>query len=279
DYLEFLSKGLGEDDSINELKTEGFIRLGDYVDLPFLYVDGYQGLYDDPDYEFLGKIDESTNPDLGIDSYSGQVIGWLLRIMVVGRNSFNPGAGNSEYKGGVEEAMPHLVMQFQNSPVKRPIYGKKESMAYAGSDMRKYLVKVSSPEVLEEGNFTKGLIAAGVPMDTDIIWAPNREISNTAQTDVDKIKDKLWIPTEWEMFGFGLLSNTTLENKYNQAVLEYYLGAREIKKYNKSGGDANCWNASPVAGDSSHGGRLFNNSFTSSWVNLPDGVTPAFCVK
>ncbi|MDR2865378.1 MAG: hypothetical protein LBV68_07210 [Spirochaetaceae bacterium] len=178
--------------------------------------------------------------------------------------------------------MPHLVMQFQNSPVRRPMYRGSGPMAYAESDMRKYLVKVSDPEdpkYPDEGNFTEGLILAGVPMGKDIIWAPNREISNTAQDGVDPIKDKLWIATEWEIWGFGLRSNHTLENQTNQAFLEYYLEAREIKKYNKSPSNASYWAASPVVNNSSACCILFNNNSTSTAVGSTGDVVPAFCVK
>jgi hypothetical protein len=271
DYLEFLRTEVGED-AINELKVENFIRLGDYVDLPFLTVDGYQGA---DDTEPLGVINEEKN------IYLGDNKGWLLRIIVVGRNSFNPGAaGNRYYKGGVEEAMPHLVMQFQNLPVKRGMSGTGP-MAYKGSDMRKYLVKVSDPEVLEEGNFTKGLIMAGVPMADDIIWAPNREISNTAQDGVDPIKDKLWIATEWELFGVGIMSNHTLENQYNQTFLEYYLQEGSKVKYPQTS-PADYWTASPVAGDTSYFLVMINGTTLREFYlnsNTSGGVAPAFCVK
>jgi hypothetical protein len=247
------------------------------VDLPFLYVDGYQGLYDDPDYEFLGKIDESTNTDLG-------EYGRLLRIMVVGRNSFNPGAGNSYYKGGVEEAMPHLVMQFQNTPVTRVMLtaGGTVPMAYAGSSMRRYLVKVSDPEdpkYPDEGNFTKGLMDVGVPMDDDIIWAPNRAISNTEQDGVDPIKDKLWITTEWELWGVGIRSNHTLENQTNQAFLEYYQKGSKMK-YLRTGSYTDTWVASPVAGDSKHCCALYSGK-TPNQMPLDShcAIAPAFCVR
>jgi hypothetical protein len=275
DYLEFLRTEVGED-AINELKAENFIRLGDYVDLPFLYVDGYQGA---EDTEPLGVINETDNIDFGEK-------GRLLRIIVVGRNSFNPGAGNSYYKGGVEDAMPHLVMQFQNIPVWRVLHHGSGPISYADSDMRKYLVKVSDPEVLEEGNFTEGLILAGVPMDTDIIWAPNRELNNTLQTAVDEIKDKLWLATEWEMFGVGIMLNHTLENQKNQAFLEYYLeegnkvkyAKRETSPYYKT---TDYWEVSPNAAlGSSYFPSLLNGTFIRAIsINLDNGVAPAFCVR
>jgi hypothetical protein len=244
----------------------------------------YKGGRDDT-YTYLGKIEEAENIDLGTDKYTGKVIGGLLRIMVAGRNSFNPGAGNSYYKGGVDKAMPHLVMQFQNTPVVRSMYRGSGAMAYKDSDMRKYLVKVSDPEVLEEGNFTKGLILAGVPMNEDIIWAPNREISNTAQTAVDEIKDRLWIATESEMLGVGEKSNKTLEDKYNQAFLEYYREVGNSIKYKKEAtspyyGTVDWWVASPAAGDSKNCCILINGVFSRPYaLNTNGGIAPAFCVK
>jgi hypothetical protein len=174
-------------------------------------------------------------------------------------------------------------MQFQNLPVRRMIDGGGGPMAYADSTMRKYLVKVSSsPEDAEaEGNFTKGLILAGVPMDTDIIWAPNREISNTAQDAVDTIKDNLWIATEREMWGVGMYSNMTLENRSNQAFLEYYLERGTMLKYvptNTSGFDA--WLASPAAGDSKKCCTLLSSANPEAReLTSSGGIAPAFCVK
>jgi hypothetical protein len=143
-------------------------------------------------------------------------------------------------------------------------------------------VKVSSsPEDAEaEGNFTKGLIAAGVPMDTDIIWAPNRAISNTAQTDVDEIKDKLWITTEWELKGVGRKSNRDLETKYNQAFLEYYKGSTVKSMKPGVGSLSDYWEASPAENDSKQCCLLFNGVSSNVYpLNSSPGVVPAFCVR
>ncbi|MDR2864116.1 MAG: hypothetical protein LBV68_00715 [Spirochaetaceae bacterium] len=240
-----------------DLLKNGKIKLGDYVDLAGLKVTGTGS---------GGEINETTNTPI-----DGGAHGYLLRIMVVGINSFNPQAnGRTNYAGGVTPAIPHIVMQFQNIPGKRMI--NITATAYEGSAMQTYLT----------GNFTDGLKLAGVPMsDGTIIWGPTREITNTAQNGTDPITDTLWLPTEWEMFNENFESNGTYEKLANQAYLEYYTDPLTRIKYGKGGGTgAEYWEASPYRVSAAGCCNVDGNGIaTFGGLAASIGFAPAFCVK
>jgi hypothetical protein len=193
--------------------------------------------------------------------------------MVVGINSFKP---NGAY-AGVTGAPDHYVFQFQNVPVLRQMHGSKtNSMGYEGSAMKSWLI----------GNFLTGLTSAGVPL--PVLWAPTRYVANKGGSSANgthTITDKLWLPTEWEMFGSNTNSLSALETAANQARLEYYPAgndgsARRIK-YNSSDISNLYWEASPE--------NLLTSSFAIvnyfGYPNISDanasgvGCAPAFCVQ
>jgi hypothetical protein len=142
---------------------------------------------------------------------------------------------------------------------------------YLGTQMRTYLV----------GNFFAGLITAGVP--DDVLWAPTRFVANKGYNEAtcaDTIVDKLWLPTEREMFGERNYSNETYETAENQARLEYYDSDAKRFKYNSD--SSNIWHrlASPSVVytssycDVTNGASAQGNSYNSN-----GGVAPAFCVR
>jgi hypothetical protein len=186
--------------------------------------------------------------------------------MVVGINSFN---AQGLYTGGGTPARPHIVMQFQNLPGKQMI--DPSSQAYGMGVMRTYITV----------NFKNGLEAAGVPMDTDIIWGPKRMLTTTAQTSNMTVTDKLWLPTEREMFNDSINSNDSRETEANQAYLEYYKDNAKRLKYVKAGGSPQWyWTSSPSKTGSSMAcavdtaGKAGGNG-----ASVTGGVAPAFCVQ
>jgi hypothetical protein len=256
------------------------ISLGDYIDLEGgLTVAAYGG---------SGGF--TIKPGTGRDEASQAFIvpftagyrnpgysGVLLRLIVVGINSFNGKNGNDT---------PHVVFQFQNIPVTR---GMGNSAGYSG--IRPYLT----------GNFLTGLKGAGVP--DGVLWAPTRKVAQSAAGDAcDTITDKLWLPTELEMCGWNpdvysytRDSNTSAETETNQAWLEYYVGDNSRFKYQSRfyevstyvegvigyhwGSDY--WVASPASQSSqwqcmvdAYGGPSRYNQAALS----PYGIAPAFCV-
>jgi hypothetical protein len=213
-------------------------------------------------------------------SYNPNYKSVYLRLIVVGINSFNGKNGNSK---------DHVVFQFQNIPVERRMNSSNTNVGgYAASEMRTYLT----------GNFLTGLTSAGVP--DSVLWAPKRvmatEYSGSGTTEIE---DKLWLPTEREMFGNRKYSNNSAETDANQGRLDYYCtqngytGDRSQRtKYNsdnlRSGSGVPAdddglgsfyWEASPdYSGSSSfcnanRGGGAYHYAASDDL-----GVVPAFCV-
>jgi hypothetical protein len=196
--------------------------------------------------------------------------GKLSRLIVVGINSFDAKNGNST---------PHVVFQFQHTPVKRQMNVKDISEGgYAASDMRKYL----------SGPFLAGLIDAGVP--DEVLWPPARMVSIRDKTTEDnndmppaEIQDKLWLPTAWEMTG-SATKNVLDETAANQARLEYYNDDPSRVKYDTSGAKQPYWLASTTLKSfngfvsiKTDGTVRADSSAVTSDVAL--GVAPAFCVQ
>jgi hypothetical protein len=251
------------------------IHLGDWIDLDSLTVARYHTGTEAPDN--TNDIDTDTNRENGaIDTANMDVTnGKLLRLIVVGIDSFNGKNGNTT---------PHVVFQFQNLPGYHRMNPTATTVGgYAASEMRTYLTDYFYP----------GLTAAGVP--DAVVWTPSRRVWNgftqaerdanthsSANTTVDTITDKLWLPTVWEMFG----SNSSVlvyENAGNQTWLEYYTDNTSRIKYNSSNVAALYWEASPYS--QSGGGQVFvscgsggHNDIGFS-ANAGFGCAPAFCVK
>jgi hypothetical protein len=234
------------------LAFSSVIKLGDYIDLPSLTIDG------------------TAIDDTEISMGSADAKGHLLRLLVVGRNSFKPGGSYP----GVSNAPEHLVFQFQNLPVTHNMEATATNdSGYAGSAMKAYL----------NSKFLPGLRDAGVP--DSVLWAPTRKVANAGskKTGPDDITDKLWLPTVWEMTGGTQgLSSATFETAANQARLEYYTPTTPTRqiKYIRNNAAGEYWLASPSAqnGDmfcyiTSYGGSAEGNAYD---IN---GVAPAFCVK
>jgi hypothetical protein len=226
------------------------IQLGDWVDLDSLAVNADSAGTPNTNY---GYIFETANTDLGAH-------GKLLRLIVVGKNSFTGINSNNT---------PHVVFQFQNVPGYHRMNPTNTNVGgYAASEMKAYLI----------GNFYTGLTAAGVP--DGVVWEPRRAVWNGyGSTTVDTITDKLWLPTEWEMFDASISS--TYENSGNQAWLEYYTDDLSRIKYNSSNTAVWYREASPMT---PLGGTMFADVHESGFsagfsASAAGGVAPAFCVK
>jgi hypothetical protein len=282
------------------------IRLGDYIDLEGgLTVDRYG-------VEKKFAQDAGSNPlyeeDRGKFSlqYNGNPL--LLRLIVVGINSFRDGGGNSQYQPVAENnGVDHVVFQFQNIPGMHIMNQGTENIAsgigyntggYAASEMRKYLVPVymeDDKQVEGSGNFLTGLVNAGVPK--DVLWGPTRYVSTVGyqnkETDVTTINDLLWLPTRFEMTGESQpavnesLTAMFAENGANQVQLKYYTeGADPASKRTKSkldGSNAIYWlgSASTSKPSPTIGFAAVSDTGNAAIVGAhnPSGVVPAFCVR
>jgi hypothetical protein len=257
------------------------IKLGDWVDLPSLQVVGYPE--DDLDIAGPGPSDPSVGGrygkiDIASNTTWGGNHGELLRLIVVGINSFNEiidvgNATDNEHN----QATPHVVFQFQNFPGTHRMEATNiNTNGYLGSEMRAYLI----------GNFLTGLQNAGVP--DAVLWAPSRRVANkgSGADAADIIADTLWLPTEWEMFGpntgANSYSNATYENSTNQASFAgFYTTPVARTKYKASNQAEYYWLASP---SSSSTGNFCGVNNSGAAYNLGAashvrGITPAFCVK
>jgi hypothetical protein len=234
-------------------KFTDIIQLGDWVDLPSLHVTGYPD-----DIADHGKIAIANNTTW--DGNHGE----LLRLIVVGKNSFNNINGNG--------TTPHVVFQFQNVPgTHRMEETDTNQNGYLGSEMRTYLVD----------KFLTGLINAGVP--DAVLWTPSRRVPNKGEgaTAADTITDKLWLPTNWEMFGAGAegSADPTYETANNQASFADFYSFPLNRKYNALNDEGAYWLASPCFYLTrgfcySSGGSI---AFFGAQTAL--SVAPAFCVR
>jgi hypothetical protein len=169
-------------------------------------------------------------------------------------------------------------MQFKDTPVNRRMeISNTNANGYSGSEMRKYLISYSG----SGGNFSVGLKDAGVPLDNDaIILKPQRYVASKGSgTAVSLIEDKIWLPTEREMFRSRTYSVAACETEANQTWLEYYNSDDRRKK--PSAQYNTYWLASPSASSPAY---FFCAVFSDGRATSPTamnelGVAPAFCVK
>jgi hypothetical protein len=227
------------------LASEGVIQLGDYIDL-------------EGGITVSGGTPSATVANTALAGH-----GTLLRLIVVGINSFN---ASGSYTGNGNGAGAHLVFQFQNLAFTHSmgmggIFG---STGYLGSAMQTYLT----------GAFLTGLTNAGVP--ADILWAPIRYIYCAGPVP---ITDKLWLPTEREMFGTGSNSYDD-ETAANQARLEYYTTNTLRAKYNASNTGGSYWLSSQYDKVSaSYICHVTASGESSGGTDVSSGCAPAFCIK
>jgi hypothetical protein len=259
------------------------IKTGDYIDLARLAVVAYNS---------EGAIFSVKNTSLEGD------YGALLRLIVVGINSFRQGGAgaDSDYAtapaNGVDYTningnIWHLVFQFQNIPGTRRMEASDTTdNGYHGSEMRRYLVPFEDDP--DSGKFLKGLELAGVPK--DVLWAPKRYVTDKGNgaSAAMEVEDLIWLPTSREIYDSSSGSNTTYENKYNQTKLEYYiLNPERLYKYNAAGSTSyQWWLASPYSVDyfcwgprkDIDMGRRTAETPKKGAASATAGVAPAFCV-
>jgi hypothetical protein len=260
-----------------EVVSEGKIKVGDYIDLESLSIQGYPTNIEENGSVTIRANQDITPSSLPFPGYEGK----LLRLIGVGINSFN---ANGAFTGNDNGSDAHIVFQFQNIPVKRTMEATlTNANGYFGSQMRTYLLN----------RFYVGLREAGVPMN-EIVWAPKRYVANKGGgegTTPELIEDKIWLPTEWEMAGTGEYSDPVCETEENQARLEYYTNnseednSKSRAKYNASSIRTNYWLATPSKSNTDAFCEIYyyptsgNSPNAATGANSMGGVAPAFCVK
>jgi hypothetical protein len=260
DWLE----GLADADALADSTA---IALGNYIDLPALAVEGYGT---EPKGAF-----NVFNTDLG------GAKGKLLRLIVIGKNSYSGINGNGETK--------HLVFHFQNFPAGRRMNPNTQDVAgYAESEMRKYLTPVVGDD--DSGKFLAGLVDAGVP--DSVFFAPQRKVSllivsppppmslDADSSSLQSVTDKLFLLTEAEMLG---PRQDHPETSSNQAsFLGYYNSASKCTKYNTNGSGQPYWLATFFT-DNASIWKFCNVNGSGAYGDQDQlanqGIAPAFCVK
>ncbi|GMO27278.1 MAG: hypothetical protein Ta2F_02860 [Termitinemataceae bacterium] len=225
--------------SVNTTEAQSVIKLGDYIDLSPLSV--------------VGDADHTAESDYGYINAKRD-----LRLIVIGINSFNVINGNNT---------PHVVFHFENLPGNHKMNNSNDNTTgYLGSAMREYIVN----------NFLTGLENAGVPK--DVLWSPKRIVASrgdgvpTEQT----VKDDLWLPTVWEMFGEQSSSVASCETASNQVSFTgYYKNDTERIKNGVS-----YWLASPYSGAAPYFCLVRYYGYSYNLIASEAlGCVPAFCVQ
>ncbi|GMO55685.1 MAG: hypothetical protein Ta2G_15050 [Termitinemataceae bacterium] len=255
------------------LETDGFVKVGNYIDLPSLAVDRYNGA---GGFAVTTATDDASNKK--------------LRLLVVGINTYKGKNIPDELTEGVKNNnSPHVMFQFQNIPVVRRNEDPDTNLkGYLGSELRQYLISSTDSDGANRKSFLSSLNAAGVKAEN--MMEVTRKMSNsgidTAENpiDLDTVTDKLFIPTEMEMFG-EMLGASELEEEENQGLFSYYpkddVGNTSRIKY--FGSDARLyWTASPYYledhADSGYGELFMAVSTNGGGIALGylGGVVPAF---
>jgi hypothetical protein len=214
-----------------------------YINLESLTVKGYP----DDDWTYgNGKLENSTTN---------------LTLIVVGINSFK---ANGTYEGGGEGSEdPHLVFQFKDIPVEHRLNTPAVNAKYPDTEASAYLVD----------NFLAGLKGAGVPFEEDWIWAPKRITFGKI------VEDRLWLPTEWEMFDKQYWGPPA-ETASNQGRLGYY--EENVDRQKKKGGESIAYwlGSADFATNGSHYCYVTSDGASKRIrVDTVYGFAPAFCIK
>jgi uncharacterized repeat protein (TIGR02543 family) len=221
---------------VNPAGGLGVIKLGDYVELPSLRVAAYN----------------SNGGGINITSNTGD---GKLRLMVVGINPYYGKNGNT--------VTQHLVFHFKDFPGKgRMNESEINTGGYAASEMRQYLINEYLP----------GLLTAGVP--DSALWAVKRVGANDGvATGTNTIEDKLWLPTERELFGSNSNSNSNYESSANQGRFGYYSSDDSRRKSEIYLGASPSKEAYWWCG--------VENGASTKWIKPADsyGVAPAFAIS
>lgn len=244
------------------------IHIGDYIDLDSLTI-GSATINDAP-------ITANKLPFYG---YKGR----LLRLIVVGINSFKPGATGADGPANNPSAPNHVVFQFQNAPFLHNMNDLVDTDSdgtpdrdtniggYAGSEMKTYLMDDFLP-----------VLKTATGLTDEMLWAPVRKVSHGGfpLTATDTIEDKLWLPTEWEMFGVYRYSTRPYDVVAGQARLEYYANDARRIKFEAPNIIASYWLASPIYANAERFLFIqFLGKISSTSASFVTGCAPAFCVK
>jgi hypothetical protein len=217
-------------------------------------------------YDADGAVNLSTNADLGVN---GRYVGFRI----VSKNGIKGKNGNN-----FDHVFVHMMNYTNYHTGDANLQGHYmestniNTNGYKGCKGRQYVIN----------NFLTGLKNLGIPFDEPWMKAPARKVSkggSASNPGFDLIEDKLFLPTEYEMFGSHTYSNSTAEAAADQGRWEYYDSNAKRIKYNNGSVAHIYWCASPYSGSAStfcyvnSGGSADANNSSAAY-----GFAPAFCV-
>jgi hypothetical protein len=228
-----------------ELESDEYIKLGDYIDLASLTVPNSY-VWSKDSGKYVNTIHTVNNTDFGTGA------GTSLRLIVVGINSFAQ---------TIPHTPTHIAMQFKNVPFGCYINRTDTNewvYEYGKSNIRQFLIN----------DFLPGLEQSGVP--ADVLWAPKQTVEYTV------INDKLWLPTKWQLFGKEYDSNYESEKDNTHVWFEYY--TYDSTRVKKSSFDTNTWYWE-ASGSTTISDGVNHNGHTDAYrASAVGGCAPAFCV-
>jgi hypothetical protein len=216
-------------------------------------------------YDSGGAISMTSNPDLGAH-------GTYMQWVIVGKNPWKGKNGNNFDHVAIHSRNVLGYSGEANADGHYMNPTNTNAGGYAGCKMRQYILN----------NVLPALKNLGIPFDEEWMKAPARLVSKggtAANPGADTITDKLFLPTEYEMFGAHTYSNSNAEAAASQGRLAYYDDNSKRIKYNKDNAARYYWEASPRSGYS----RTFCYVHTDGSANYGSannayGFAPAFCV-
>jgi hypothetical protein len=216
-------------------------------------------------YDSGGAISMTSNPDLGAH---GKYMQWVI----VGKN---PWKGKNGVTYDHVAIHSRNVLGYSDETNVRGHYMEASNIntnGYLGCKMRQYILNKVLPAL-------KNL---GIPFDEEWMKAPARQVSkggSATNPGADTITDKLFLPTEYEMFGAHTHSNSNAEAAANQGKFTYYTDNTTRIKYNKDDSPRYYWDASPYSGSTNN--FCIVNSSGAADLNAAHGAygfVPVFCV-
>jgi hypothetical protein len=168
------------------------LKLGDYIDLPFLYVERDPG-NDLPSCEIA--LDTNNANINGNDS--------LLRIVIIGLDSYTGINGNNT---------PHVVFQFKHAPVIARVESTGASIGSKWGHLPWYLNE----------NFLEGLASAGLTW--QYLWNPIRVYTEMVAPPSAQYYSGISYPYEWEILNY--FTGDSLSGIYMERAMEIRAVAR-----------------------------------------------------
>jgi hypothetical protein len=216
-------------------------------------------------YDSGGAISMTSNPDLGSH---GKYMQW----MIVGKNTWKGKNGNT---------FDHVAIHSRNVlGYSEETNAKGHYMNSSNTNVGGYLDCKMQQYILN--NVLPALKNLGIPFDEEWMKAPARIVSKGGSAEspgANTITDKLFLPTEYEMFGANLISNSTAEAASAQGKFSYYVDNASRIKYNKDNLARYYWTASPYSNSTNCFCYVYNSGIVSYDVAaIVHGLAPVFCV-